>query len=123
MRHNERLLLPEHDPNRAKRLGMHQFFNLISDHRIEITHISAQGKGETLQALQAKRYLVVADQCCRAGLQRLHAAIRHEPVFTGGLGHQFSPAGRHRRTQDRHQSHHRRAEVLPVGPVIKNMNP
>src|SRR5207245_1699801 len=50
---------------------------------------------------------------------RIHFAIHHQPCFPGGLEHQFPRAGRHRRPEHRHQSHHRPAAVLPVNPVTK----
>ena len=49
MRHDESLLVAENNANRLKRLGMHQFFNLICDHRIEAIPVSAEGKWETLR--------------------------------------------------------------------------
>jgi hypothetical protein len=47
MRHDERLLITEHNPNRSKRLGVHQAFDLISDHRGEVSRIRDEGKMET----------------------------------------------------------------------------
>jgi hypothetical protein len=34
---NERLLVSQHDPNRLKRVGLHQFFDLIRDHSLEFS--------------------------------------------------------------------------------------
>ena len=47
MRHDERLLITEHNSNRLKRLGMHQVFDLVGDHRVEVSRLRDEGKMET----------------------------------------------------------------------------
>jgi hypothetical protein len=44
----------------------------------------------------------------------VHLAIRHQPGFACGLGHQFTRARRPERPERRHQSHHRPAAILPA---------
>ena len=46
MRHDESLLVAEYNPNRLKGLGMHQLFDLISDHQLELSRIRGEGKRE-----------------------------------------------------------------------------
>ena len=40
MRHDERLLVAEHNPNRTKRCGVHQLLDLIGDHGDEVSRRS-----------------------------------------------------------------------------------
>jgi hypothetical protein len=51
--------------------------------------------------------------------RRVHLAIHHQLSFIGILDDQLSRAGRHRRTEHRHQSNRRPAALLPVTPVIR----
>jgi hypothetical protein len=50
---------------------------------------------------------------------RLHAGVRHQSDFAGGLADQFHNPDRHRRAECHHQSHHRPATIFPaLQPVV-----
>ena len=77
-----------------------------------------------LPALIAVLNLIPAGRATAQSFTTLHSFTAN-PHYnnTGGLEHQFDRAGRHRRAEQRHQSHHRRAEVFSVKSVIKRINP
>src|ERR1043166_4263701 len=63
-------------------------------------------------SLRAKSHFDVADQ-----RRRIRFAIDHQPGFIGALEHQFSRTIGRERVEHRHESDHRRAAVLSVGPI------
>ena len=66
-------------------------------------------------------HFVLADQRRRVRLHGLHIAIHHQRGFNRDLEHQFNRAGRRRRTEHRHQSHHRRPAILPPGTIKRTV--
>jgi hypothetical protein len=56
MRDDERLAVSEHNPNWAERLRLHQFFDLINDHRSELRHavLATQGRSRWKQPARGK---------------------------------------------------------------------